>query len=334
MKIDAGTLATNLRTVPSLAHAAEEIGFDGLWTSETQHDPFLPLAVAAEHTSRLELGTAIAVAFPRSPTVIAHTAWDLAAASNGRFILGLGTQVKPHIERRFGMIWESPTPKLREMILAMRALWSAWQGDGKVNFRGQFFKITLMTPFFNPGPIEYPNIPIYIAGVNEKLCRLAGELCQGFHVHPFHTTRYLRQVTLPNIEKGLDQSGRTRKEISLSSAIFAASSGAEKEMARAQISFYASTPTYRPVLEIHGWADTGERLSTLAARGKWVEMPEQITDEMLDEIAVVARNDEELVSRIKERYTGLLDRISLYSSFESGQDSTRWRRLVAAFKSS
>lgn len=332
MKFDAGTLVVQLGQVPVLARAVEETGFDGLWTSETQHDPFLPLAVAAEHTSKIELGTAIAVAFPRSPTVLAHVAWDLASASNGRFILGLGTQVKPHIERRFGVTWESPTPKLREMVLVIRALWSAWQGDGRVNFRGQFFKITLMTPFFNPGPIEHPDIPIYIAGVNEKLCQLAGELCQGFHVHPFHTPKYLREVTLPNIEKGLVQSGRTRGEISLSSAIFAASNEAEIEMARAQISFYASTPTYRPVLEIHGWGETGEQLSALAARGKWAEMPERITDEMLGEFAVVAKNDEELVSRIKDRYRGLLDRVSLYSSFEPGQDDDRWRNLIRAFK--
>lgn len=332
MKFDAGTLAAQMGQMPALARAVEEIGFDGLWTSETQHDPFLPLAVAAEYTTRIDLGTAIAVAFPRSPTVLAHTAWDLAAASNGRFILGLGTQVKPHIERRFGVVWESPTSKLREMILAMRALWAAWQGDGKVNYRGQFFKITLMTPFFNPGPIEHPDIPIYIAGVNERLCRLAGELCQGFHVHPFHTPKYLKEVILPNIEKGLAQNGRARHEISLSSAVFAASNEAEKEMARAQISFYASTPTYRPVLEIHGWGETGEQLSALAARGKWAEMPERITDEMLREFAVVAHDDNDLISRLKVRYRGLLDRVSLYTSFEPGQDMERWKNLVRAFK--
>lgn len=333
MKYDAGTLSGNLRDIPALASAAEAIGFDGLWTSETQHDPFLPLALAAEHTERIELGTAIAVAFPRSPTIIAQLAWDLAAQSNGRFILGLGTQVKAHIERRFGMTWESPTPKLRETILAIRALWEAWQGEGKINFRGQFFKLTLMTPFFNPGPIEHPNIPIFIAGVNAKLCQLAGELCQGFHVHPFHTVRYVREVTLPNIEAGLKRYGRTRGDIALSSAIFTATNDAEKEMARAQISFYASTPTYRPVLEVHGWGETGERLSALAARGKWAEMPVQISDEMLNEVAVLADSDDELGARIKDRYSGLLDRVSCYSSFQPDQDRTRWIKLINAFKS-
>lgn len=331
MKIDVATLVPNLREMPELARGVEQMGFDGLWTSETQHDPFLPLALAAEHTTRVELGTAIAVAFPRSPTVLAHIAWDLAAASNGRFILGLGTQVKPHIERRFGMTWEHPTAKLREMILAMRAVWAAWQGDGRVNFRGEFYKITLMTPFFNPGPIEYPNIPIYIAGVNEKLCQLAGELCQGFHAHPFHTAKYLREVTLPNIEIGMQKSQRARADIQISSAVFVATDDAEKEMARAQISFYASTPSYRPVLETHGWGEVGEKLSTLAARKEWGAMSEQITDDMLEQFCVITSPDQ-LAHALKTRYAGLLDRITLYTPFEPGQDVEKWKTLVTAFK--
>ncbi len=331
MKIDAATLVPYLSEMPALAREVEQAGFDALWTSETQHDPFLPLAVAAEHTSKLQLGTAIAVAFPRSPTVIAHIAWDLAAQSEGRFILGLGTQVKPHIERRFGMKWEAPTAKLREMILAIRALWTAWQGDGKINFRGEFYKITLMTPFFNPGPIRHPDIPIFIAGVNEKLCQLAGELCQGFHVHPFHSVKYLKEVILPNIEKGLIESGRTRADIQLSSAIFVATDDAEKEMARAQISFYAATPSYRPVMEIHGWGQTGEDLSVLAARGRWDEMPAKITDEMLDQFAVIS-DENRLPARIHERYDGLLDRVTFYKQFEVGKDTERWRRVIDAFK--
>lgn len=331
MKFEVASLVPNLREMPALAREVEEIGFDALWTSETQHDPFLPLALAAEHTARIELGTAIAVAFARSPTVLAQIAWDLQAQSNGRFILGLGTQVKAHIERRFGMTWEAPAAKLREMILAMRAVWNAWQGEGKVNFRGEFYKITLMTPFFNPGPIDHPEIPIYIAGVNEKLCQVAGELCQGFHVHPFHSAKYIRQVILPNIEIGLQKTGRTRRDIQLASSLFVASSEMEREMVRAQISFYASTPTYRPVLEAHDWGATGETLSMLAARGKWDEMPQQITDEMLDVFAVLAPDDK-VVDAIKARYAGLLDRITLYTPFEPGQDSEKWRALVSGFK--
>lgn len=331
MKLDVATLVPNLRGMPALAESVEELGFDALWTSETQHDPFLPLALAADHTTRIGLGTAIAVAFARSPTVLAHMAWDLAAQSNGRFILGLGTQVKPHIERRFGMAWESPAAKLREMILAMRALWSAWQTDGRVNYRGNFYKITLMTPFFNPGPIEHPDIPIFIAGVNEKLCRLAGALCQGFHVHPFHSAKFIREVILPNIEQGLAESHRVRTDIQLSSAIFVATNEAEKEAARAQIAFYASTPTYRPVLETHGWEEAGERLSALAARGRWTEMPQVITDEMLEQFAVLT-GEANRAAAIQARYDGLLDRITLYQPFEPEKDSGRWRELIKGFK--
>src|SRR5512142_2125775 len=211
MKIDAGLPNVPLKDVPAIARAAEQIGFDALWTSETQHDPFLPCALIGEHTQRLNIGTAIAVSFARSPATLAYTAWDLAAQSNGRFMLGLGTQVKAHIERRFGMQWpESGVGKLREQIQAIRAFWDAWQNGTKLNFRGEHYKLTLMSPFFNPGRISHPSIPIYIAGVNEGLAKLAGELCDGFHVHPFHSPRYLREVLLPAIEKGLAKEGRTR----------------------------------------------------------------------------------------------------------------------------
>ncbi len=330
MKIDAGVLVPNLLDIPNVARAAEEVGFDCLWTSETQHDAFLPLALAAEHTQHIELGTSIAVAFSRSPTTLAHIAWDLQQASQGRFILGLGTQVKAHIVRRFGMPWEAPAPKLREMILAMRALWNAWQGDGTINFRGEFFKITLMTPFFNPGPIDHPDIPVYIAGVNEHLCRVAGELCQGFHVHPFHTPEYIREVVLPNIERGLREAQRTRADIRLSSAIFVATDDAEIDAVRAQISFYASTPTYRAVLDVHGWGETNEKLGRLAARKKWDEMPALITDEMLNAVAIIAP-PEQVAARIQQRYTGLLDRITFYMPFHA-DDAARWRPIVQAFK--
>ena len=204
MNFDATLPSVPLNDVPAVAEAAEELGFDALWTSETQHDPFLPCALIAEHTVKLHFGTAIAVSFARSPANLAYTAWDLAAQSSGRFMLGLGTQVKAHIERRFGMPWPaSVTGKLREQILAIRTLWEAWQNGTKLNFRGEYYKLTLMSPFFNPGPIAHPHIPIYIAGVNEGLARLAGELCDGFHAHPFHSARYLKEAILPAIEAGL-----------------------------------------------------------------------------------------------------------------------------------
>ena len=337
MKIDTNIVVSNLRDLPALAQAAEAIGFDGLWSSETSHDPFLMSALVAEHTQRATLGTAIAVAFPRSPGTLAYLAWDLAALSNGRFILGLGTQVKAHNERRFGVKWEPPVAKLREVILAMRALWDTWQNGTRLNFRGQFFKLTLMSPFFNPGPIPHPHIPIYVAGVNRGMCRLAGELCDGFHVHPFHSVRYLREVTLPTIEEGLRISGRRRGEMELVSSILVIPSDTEAEreeashLVRQQIAFYASTPSYAPVMELHGWGDTRERLSRLAAKGRWGEMPSLITDEMLDVFALRG-TWENLPGLIMTRYEGLLDRVMYYLPFVPGDMDDRWRWIVEAFK--
>ncbi len=329
MKLDASLTPGPLTDVPDLAEAAERIGFDALWTTETQHDPFLPCALIAEHTQRLKMGTAIAVSFARSPANLAYIAWDLAAQSGGRFILGLGTQVKAHIERRFGMPWpESVTGKLREQILAIRALWDAWQNGTKLNFRGEHYKLTLMSPFFNPGPILQPNIPIYIAGVNEGLARLAGEMCDGFHVHPFHSARYLREVLLPAIEKGLAIQGRTREHISVSVSAFVATNEEERAYARSQLSFYASTPSYRAVMALHGWGDVAERLSAHAARGEWADMPALISDEMLGEFCVAA-DEQQLPAALKQRYQGLADRLTLYTPFVPGQRDEFWRRLAS-----
>ncbi|HIC88235.1 MAG TPA: LLM class F420-dependent oxidoreductase [Anaerolineae bacterium] len=337
MYIDVILAIDQLDDVAATAQAAEATGFDALWTSETAHDPFLPLALAAEHTQRIQLGTAIAVAFARSPMTVAYTAWDLQALSGGRFVLGLGTQVKAHIERRFGMMWAAPAPRLREYIQALRAIWDCWQNSTRLNFRGEFYKLTLMTDFFNPGPIEHPHIPIFIAGVNRYLCQLAGELCDGFHVHPFHSARYLQEFILPNIETGLRRAGRTRSDIQLASSIFVITGQDETEViatraaVRRQIAFYASTPSYRPVLETHGWGDVGEQLSRLAARKRWSEMPALITDEMLDVFAV-SGSLEEIPARIQNRYDGLLDRISYYRPFRPGRDLFDWQATVAAFQ--
>jgi probable F420-dependent oxidoreductase len=327
MKIDAALTSVNLREMPAAAQAAEAMGFDGVWTSETQHEAFLPLPLVAEHTQRIQFGTAIAVAFARSPTILAHIAWDLAAQSGGRFILGLGTQVKAHVERRFGMKWESPAPKLREMILALRAIWDCWQNGTPLNFRGEFYKLTLMTPFFSPGPIQTPHVPIFIAGVNTGLCRLAGELADGFHVHPFHTAQYVRECVLPAIEAGAAKVGRTRRDVQLSASVFVVTDDAEREMVRAQISFYASTPSYRPVLEQHGWSEAGERLSHLAARKQWSDMPREVSDEMLAEFAVIGTPGE-LPAKLHAKYAGLVDRVTLYLPFVPGENDDRWRALV------
>ena len=209
-----------LAEIPALARSAEGLGFAGIWTTESQHDPFLPLILAAQTTSRLTLGSAIAVAFPRSPTLTAHTSWDLQDLSRGRFILGLGTQVRGHIERRFGLTWESPGPKLRDYILALRAIWDCWQHNIPLSHIGRFYRLTLMTPFFSPDPLPYPRPSIYVAGVNPYMCRLAGELCDGFHVHPLHSVKYLREAVLPFIEEGARKAGRQRSEVTLFAPVF------------------------------------------------------------------------------------------------------------------
>jgi len=339
MKFDAALPPIPLKDVPAIAKAAEEIGFDTLWTQETQHDPFLPCALIAEHTARLHAGTGIAVSFARSPANIAYTAWDLAAQSDGRFILGLGTQVKAHIERRFGMPWpESPVKKLREQIEVIRALWDCWQNGTKLNYRGEYYKITLMSPFFNPGALPFLTgdglrgrfIPIYIAGVNTGLAKLAGELCDGFHAHPFHSIRYMKEIILPAIDEGAKKANRTRQNVSICMNAFVATTPEELNFARAQISFYASTPSYRPVMELHGWADVSEKLSMHAAKGEWMEMPMLISDEMLHEFCLVTEEDN-LAGELKKRYDGIADRLTIYTPFVPGEKDDWWRKLTQAF---
>ncbi|GIL11559.1 MAG: LLM class F420-dependent oxidoreductase [Chloroflexota bacterium] len=320
MLFDVTIFPTNLNTAGDLARQVEDYGFDGLWTAETAHNPFLPLTHAAAATRRISLGTAIAVAFPRSPMVTAGIAWDLAEQSKGRFVLGLGTQVKAHITRRFSTEWNAPVPRLREYIESMRAIWNTWQNGAPLRYQGEHYKFTLMTPFFAPTPMPYADIPVYIAGVNEGLCRLAGELCQGFHVHAFHTPRYLKEVIIPAIESGLQKAGRARADIRLSCAIFVVTGSSAEEMqnhavmAKSQIAFYASTPSYAAVMELHGWGDLAQKLNAMSREGRWSEMWQEISDDMLDEFAVVAPPDE-LPHKMKERYDGLLDRVGYYLPF-------------------
>ena len=337
MKIDVTMAIESLADVPAIAREAEELGFDALWTAETRHDPFLPLGVAALHTRRLSLGTAIAVAFPRSPTIVAHTAWDLQAASGGRLILGLGTQVKGHMERRFSVKWTAPGPRLREYVLALRAIWDAWQARGPVNFRGEHYAVTLTTPFFAPAPIAHPRIPVYIAAVNAYNLRLAGEVCDGVHLHPFHSVKYLREFALPNIEAGLARGGRARDAVVLASSVFmitganADEIARAREHARAQIAFYGSTRTYEPVLTAHGWQDLIPRLHRKSVEGDWAGMAALVTDEMLRVFAVEAPLDG-LRAALDERYRGLLDRIAPYVALERRTTADELRRFAAALR--
>jgi probable F420-dependent oxidoreductase len=335
VRLDAGlgTEGKYLKGMDWTARAAEDLGFAGLWTSETKHDAFLPLVIAANGTRRMQLGTSVAIAFSRSPMETAQTAWDLQDLSGGRFILGLGTQVKAHVTRRFSMPWGRPAARLREYILALHAIWESFQTEGPLNFEGEFYRHTLMSPFFNPGPIEQPEIPVFIAGVNTRLARLAGELCDGFHVHPFHSPEYVRQTVKPAISEGASQAGRAPDRVELATSVFVVAAEKEQEASkqresvRSQLSFYASTPTYSTVLETHGWQEVGERLGVLAREKRWPEMPELINDEMLHAFAVEAAPDE-VGSALEERYEGLIDRVALYLPFVPGERDQFWRTVV------
>src|SRR5215217_8912738 len=335
MKFDAGlgTEGKYLKGIYRTARTAENLGFAGLWTNETKHDAFLPLAIAANETEEIELGTSVAIAFSRSPMEVAQTAWDLQNLSDGRVILGLGTQVKAHVQRRFSMPWDRPVARLREYTGALRAIWDSFQTEGALSFEGEFYRHTLMTPFFNPGPIEHPEIPIYIAGVNTGLAALAGEVCDGFHVHPFHSPEYVRRTVKPAIAEGAQKGGRETEAVDFATSVFvvtgekAAEIEEQREKMRAQISFYASTPTYRTVLEAHGWEDVGEELGKLARDKKWDEMPKLITGEMLDAFCVEAA-PEEVGPALEERYEGLIDRVALYTPFVPGERDDFWRATI------
>jgi probable F420-dependent oxidoreductase len=337
MKLDVALRSYDLSAIPEQAWQAEGTGYDCLWTSETQHDPFLPLAVAANATSKVKLGTSIAVAFARSPMTIAQTAWDLQKASKGRFILGLGSQVRAHIQRRFSVKFESPGPKLREVVLSIRAIWDCWQNGTPLRFDGKFYNFGLMTPFFNPGPIAHPKIPIYIAGVNAYMCRMAGEVCDGLHVHPFHTTKYLREFVHPAVNEGLKASGRSRQDFTYATACFVVVGDTEEERSlnaeavRQQIAFYASTRTYAPVLAAHGWESLSPELHQKSLDGDWKGMARLIPDEMLYEVAV-SGTYETIGKKLREKYAGLLDRISLYQPYETKADDQQLSRFVSEFR--
>lgn len=296
---------------------AADLGYDGFFSAETQYDPFFPLAFAGREATSLELGTAIAVAFPRSPMVTAMTSWDLARLSDGRFILGLGTQIRAHITRRFSTDWGSPGPRLRDYIMSLRAIWETWQNATPLRYEGEFYKFTLMTPFFNPGPVPKPTIPIYIAGVGPYLSALAGEVSDGFFIHPFHTAPYLDQVVLPNLASGAARAGRARSDVDLAANVFIMTGDSQSEIeeamepVRQQISFYASTPSYRPVLEANGW-DFGEELNAMSKRGQWAEMPSVVPDEAVLAVGVAAPLDG-LADAIKTRYADRIQRIGFYS---------------------
>ena len=336
MKVDGG-IGFDPAGVAAAAKTAEELGYDGVWSAETNHDPFLPLALAATTTERLQLGTGIAVAFARNPMNLAVLANDLQLLSKGRFMLGLGSQIKPHITKRYSMPWSHPAPRMRELILAMRAIWATWNGGEKLEFRGEYYTHTLMTPFFDPGPNPFGTPPVLLAGVGQLMTEVAGEVGDGLLVHGFTTERYLREVTIPALERGAAKAGKTRADLQVSYPGFVVTGDSDEERetaakaVKSQIAFYGSTPAYRPVLELHGWGDLQTELNRLTKQGGWDEMGELITDEILETFAVVAPLDQ-VAERVKGRFGDLIDRFSFYMPYKVEPD--RWRQLLAGFKSS
>ncbi len=335
MKVDGGLgLVPDIEAIAANARAQEAAGYDGIWTAETSHDPFLPLVVAAANTEKLELGTAIAVAFARNPMLLANIGWDLQAMSNGRFNLGLGSQIKPHITKRFSMEWSKPAARMREMVSGIRAIWNTWETGDKLDFRGDFYQHTLMTPFFTPdkGELGDFGVPkIWLAAVGGLMTQVAGEVCDGIIAHGFTTEKYLREVTIPNIEKGRQKAGKTMEGFEISGPFFVVTGQNEEDMAaadqatRQQIAFYGSTPAYRSVLELHGWEGLQDELNGLSKQGKWVEMGELIDDEILNTFAVVAEPDR-VAAELNARYGDVVSRLSFYAPGQS--NAAQWRSVM------
>jgi probable F420-dependent oxidoreductase len=333
MKVDGG-ITTELAKTATQAKEVEAAGYDGAWTAETAHDPFFPLLLAAEHTERMELGTSIAVAFARNPMTLANIGWDLQAYSKGRFILGLGSQIKPHITKRFSMEWSHPAPRMREMIMAIRAIWDTWENGVPLAFRGDFYTHTLMTPFFTPDRADLAGFrlpKIFLAGVGELMTEVAGEVCDGFICHGFTTERYLREVTLRALARGRAKAGKTMDGFEIVGPSFVVTGNNAEEMAaadagtRQQIAFYGSTPSYKGVFELHGWNGLHEELNSLSKKGGWVEMGNLITDEILNTFAVVAE-PERVAAELHRRYGDVIQRISFYAPYKSDPD--RWRQVL------
>lgn len=337
IRLDTQLRDFDARQVSAQAGRFEALGFDGVWTFEAAHDPFLPLALAAAATERLEIGTNITVAFARAPFAVAQTAWDLQAASRGRFHLGLGTQVRAHVERRFSMPFERPAARITDYIRCLRAIWDTFQTDARPAYEGEFYQFRLINPFFNPGPIANPRIPIYLAGVNERMCRAAGEVADGFHVHPVHSPGYIRDVIKPAIAKGAASEGRSGDDVALYAPVFAVTGETATEKAeseaevRRQISFYGSTPNYRAVLEYHDCGHIARELSALVRKGEFDAMAKLVPDALMDAVAIAAE-PAQLGQALRQRYEGVLDRVSLYFPIKADDADTRWTQFVQGFK--
>ena len=318
MQID-GYLSGDLHRVGPQAAQLEADGNLGAFSAETSHDPFLPLLVAAQHTTTLQLGTSIAVAFARNPMTLANTARDLNEFSEGRMVLGLGSQIKPHITKRFSMPWSAPAARMREFVNAMHAIWDCWDTGEPLRFKGEYYTHILMTDFFNPGPAKHGKPDIYLAAVGPMMVRVAAEICDGWMVHPFQTPEYFHDVALPRFRGFMDEAGRSHDECQISLPAFVVTGEDEEAMAKSaqsikgQIGFYGSTPAYKEVLDHHGWGEAHGELNNLTKTNRWAELPDVIDDEMLATFAVVAEPGQ-VGAALEERYGATVDRISLYTA--------------------
>lgn len=314
MRVIASIPQDNLRSFARGAKAMEDAGYDVLMTLENKNEPFLPLGVAAVATERIGLATGVAVAFSRSPMTVANIGWDLQTASGGRFVLGLGPQVKGHNERRFSVKWSAPVPRLREYIEALRAIWRSWETGEKLDYQGEHYQFTLMTPNFTPSTAHLPPVPITIAAVGTHMLRLAGETCDGVRLHPFLTDRYLREESLMQVEQALAKSGRRRENFEVTCGMFMCTGPDDAavrrmlEWARYRISFYGATRTYWPVFEKHGLHDLGEKLHRMSVEGKWDQMPKEVSDDVV-ELFTVHGTHKDLAGAIEKRLGGLVDAI-------------------------
>ena len=334
MKVDHGMWG-ELASVPEQARRIEAEGFDAAVSTEVSTNPFLPMALAAEHTRRIDVMTSIAVAFARTPMTVAQVAHDLNAYSQGRFVLGLGSQIRPHIEKRFAMPWSKPASRMREFIRALHAIWDCWYDGAKLDFRGEFYQHTLMTPNFCPANTQHGRPRVFLAAVGPVMTEVAGEVADGLIAHGFTTDRYMREVTLPALERGLAKAGRSRRDFEIVCPVFsvvgANDEAVEGRLAatKRQISFYGSTPAYRPVLDLHGWGDLQTELNRMSKAGKWAEMGELVGDDVVEAFAVVAR-PERYADEVLRRFGDMVDRLVWNDqSWEPGQRTEQLAKLRA-----
>ncbi|HWS46514.1 MAG TPA: LLM class F420-dependent oxidoreductase [Acidimicrobiia bacterium] len=335
MYVDAALTTTDLHDVPDAARAVEAAGYDGVYSFEGAHDGFFPLLLAAEHTEHIQLTTAVAIAFARNPMTLAQSAYDLQLASRGRFNLGLGTQIRPHIEKRFSMPWSNPVERMRELVLAIRAIWARWHEGTKLDFRGEFYTHTLMTPFFDPGPNPYGLPRIFLGGVGPRMTEVAGEVADGFMIHPFSTEKFMHETTVPALERGLSTAGRDRASLEVAYPAMVIVAETDEELARGRdamrprLAFYGSTPAYKVVLDAHGWGDLQPELNRLSKTGDWKAMAALVTDEIVDAF-VTSGTPEEIGPRVRARYGSVVQRVS----FDTPAPMTpeRVARTLAGFR--